>query len=110
MLPRQPASGGAPGKYVDAAVESLLREMVGTGAGFGDVEATIVGGATIFELQNLAAGAGARNVEAARDQLDSLEVPVVAEAVGGDVGRTVELDVATGRVTVSTADGETEAL
>nr|WP_267902869.1 hypothetical protein [Halomarina oriensis] len=110
MLPKQPRSGGMPGKYVDTSIESLLRDCVGSGAGFGDVEATIVGGATIFELKDLAAGAGERNVEAAREQLDALDVPVVAEAVGGEAGRTVELDVATGTVTVSTADGETEVL
>ena len=110
MLPKQPVDGGTPGKYVDAAVESLLREMIAAGSGLGDIEAYVVGGATIFELRGLADGAGERNVEAARAQLDALDVPVVAEAVGGDVGRTVELDVATGRVTVSTADGETEAL
>ena len=110
ILPKQPADGGTPGKYVDAAVEALLREMIAAGSGLGDIEAYVVGGATIFELRDLAEGAGERNVKAARDQLDSLEVPVVAEAVGGDVGRTVELDLATGRVAVSTADGETEEL
>jgi chemotaxis protein CheD len=110
MLPRQPTSGGPPGKYVDTAIEALLREMVGNGAGFGDVEATVVGGATIFELKDIAAGAGERNVTAARETLDALEIPVAAEAVGGEVGRTVELDVATGTVTVSTADGESTAL
>nr|WP_282594531.1 chemotaxis protein CheD [Halomarina salina] len=110
MLPNQPADSGNPGKYVDAAVEALLRDMIAAGSGLGDIEAYVVGGATIFELRDLATGAGERNVEAARDQLDSLDVPVVAEAVGGDVGRTVELDLTTGRVTVSTADGETEEL
>ena len=110
MLPNQPADGGTPGKYVDAAIESLLREMIAAGSGLGDVEAYVVGGATIFELRDLADGAGERNVEAAREQLDSLDVPVVAEAVGGEVGRTVELDLATGRVAVSTAAGETEEL
>jgi len=110
MLPKQPASGGTPGKYVDTAIESLLRDVVGAGGGFGDVEAYVVGGATIFELQDLDADAGERNVEAARTQLDALDVPVVAEAVGGETGRTVELDVAAGTVTVSTANGESAVL
>jgi chemotaxis protein CheD len=84
--------------------------MVAAGAGFGDVEAYVAGGATIFELDDLATGAGARNVEAARETLDALDVDLTAAAVGGEVGRTVELDVPTGRVTVATADGGTETL
>ena len=39
---------------------------------------------------------GERNVVASRQVLHTLGVPLVGEAVGGDYGRTVRLDVSNG--------------
>jgi chemotaxis protein CheD len=43
---------------------------------------------------------GERNVVAARAALRAAGIPVVREAVGGTVGRSVRLDVASGAVEV----------
>lgn len=107
MLPeRRGAADGPDGKFVDTAVDAMLREMVSAGASYGGVEARVAGGATIFELEDIAADAGQRNVAAARAKLESLGVPVVGEAVGGDHGRSLEFDTGTGRIAVSTAHSE----
>jgi chemotaxis protein CheD len=98
------------GKYVDTAVPAALREMVEAGANFATVEARIVGGADIFELPALGKGIGRRNAAVAREEVERLNVPVVADAVGGDRGRTVEFDTGTGEVVVRTADDETTEL
>ena len=45
-------------------------------------------------------GIGARNVRAARATLHALAIPLLEEDVGGSHGRTVEYDLATGRVEV----------
>jgi chemotaxis protein CheD len=45
---------------------------------------------------------GERNLVAARQVLQTHGVPLVAEAVGGDFGRTVRLTVQDGRLEVST--------
>jgi chemotaxis protein CheD len=106
LRPRKDSdSEGDVGKYVDQAVPAALREMVDRGAGFANVEARLVGGADIFHLQALGKGIGAENARVAREEVERLNVPVVAEATGGDRGRTVEFDTATGAVTVRTADG-----
>ena len=49
---------------------------------------------------------GARNVQAARAACAAHDIPIVGEAVGGDVGRSVSFDVSTGRVHVRTVRGD----
>ncbi|WP_411965475.1 chemotaxis protein CheD [Haloferax sp. YSMS24] len=107
LLPRQETGHGASsGKYVDAAIQTMLREMVEAGAGYASIEARLVGGADIFELKALGKGVGRKNAAVAREELDRLDVPIVAEATGGEHGRTVEFDTATGRVEVTTAHSD----
>ena len=65
--------------------------------------AVLVGGAAMFS-NLLAPGlihTGERNVLATREALHAAGIPLRAEWVGGDYGRSVELDLATGRVTAS---------
>ena len=63
--------------------------------------ARIVGGASMFGTL-IASGVnmGERNVEAVRRSLDASGVPVVGADVGGDYGRSVYFNVATGVVRV----------
>ncbi|WP_416838709.1 chemotaxis protein CheD [Haloferax sp. DFSO52] len=104
LLPRQESGhGSSSGKYVDAAIQTMLREMVEAGAGYSTIEARLVGGADIFELKALGKGVGSKNAAVAREELDRLDVPIVAESTGGEHGRTVEFDTSTGRIEVSTA-------
>lgn len=107
ILPERAAGDDvAPAKFVDSATESLLRELATAGASYGDVEARIVGGASVVDFPDLPDDVGQRNVRAARETLERLEVPIVAEAVGGDHGRTVVFDTATGAVRIHTAFGD----
>jgi chemotaxis protein CheD len=104
MLPeRPPDAGGATGTFVDEVTETMTRELISEGASYGDLRAALVGGATIFELPGIDTKVGSRTVEMARERLSELGIPVVAEAVGGTVGRTASFDTATGVVTVETA-------
>jgi chemotaxis protein CheD len=104
MLPeRAPGGGGATGTFADEVTETMTRELISEGASYGDLRAALVGGATIFELPGIDTEVGGRTAETARERLTELGVPVVAEAVGGSVGRTVSFDVATGTLTVETA-------
>jgi chemotaxis protein CheD len=109
MLPRATDvdTRAAPvGKFVDTTVEALLRSVVGAGSTYGDIEACLVGGADLFDLEALPDDTGARSVAVAREELAAMDVPVVAAATGEQSGRTVEVDVLTGAVTVSTAADE----
>lgn len=107
MLPRKDdGAGTTDGKFLDTAIHAMLREMGGRGADYGSIEAKIAGGATIFQLAGLDSEAGTRNIEAARDECSSLDIPVVSEDVGGTSGRRIEFDTASGDFVVHTTDME----
>ncbi len=97
-----------PGKYANTAIRELLRQMVERGATYTQVEAKLVGGSDMFEFENFGDGIGERNIEAARRELEKLGVPIVAEDVGGEFGRTVEFCPATGSIDVTTATADHE--
>lgn len=111
MLPRkEDGVGSADGKFVDTAIHAMLREIIGAGAGYGTIDARIAGGANIFQLDGLASDAGQRNAEAARDELQALDVAVVGEDTGGQRGRRVEFDTASGDLVVHTIDSDATRL
>jgi chemotaxis protein CheD len=108
-----PASGGAVKpetvhKFADHAVPALLDGMVERGASPVFLQASLVGGASMFVA--VGQDVGRRNAVAVRELIAQRRVPVVAEAVGGSRGRTVKVDVAMGTVSVREAGGTEEVL
>lgn len=104
MLP-EPASGrqGGPGRFASTAVPSLVETLVAAGASRERLVAKITGGASMFSGLSPSGvmAVGARNAEAVRLALERLGIPVVAEDLGGNWGRTVHLQAADGRLVVS---------
>ncbi len=109
LLPSAHRSGDVhrPAKFVDAAIEAMAAELVARGAARQRLAAKIFGGANMFEpLLGAADNAvGARNIRSARETLVALAIPLLAEDVGGNFGRTVEFDLASGRVRVRAVRG-----
>ncbi len=91
-----------PAKFPASAVVTLLAEMARLGADARRVRAKLVGGASMFANLLPAGGIniGDRNVAAARQALEANHVPVVAEDVGSDHGRSVHFHLDDGRVEV----------
>ena len=91
-----------PAKFPASAVVTLLAEMARLGADARRVRAKLVGGASMFANLLPAGGIniGDRNVAAARQALEANRVPVVAEDVGSDHGRSVHFHLDDGRVEV----------
>jgi len=91
-------------KFADTAVIKLLEDMVLLGAGRSKIVAKLAGGASMFSFDNESEimGIGARNIEASRNILYSLKIPILAEDVGGNYGRTVELNSNNGKLLVKT--------
>jgi len=109
LLPHHALTADTPsaGKAASTAIPAMLSRMRSLGATH-DIEARLVGGASMFATL-LAPGAislGARNVQAARAACAAHDIPIVGEAVGGDFGRSVYFDVATGTVHVRTVRGD----
>jgi chemotaxis protein CheD len=105
LLPSPALTRGAtnPAKFPQTAVPALLEQMAARGANPRRVTARLAGGASMFAALS-APGTiqmGERNVVASRQVLNSHGVPVIAESVGGEYGRTVRLHVTGGRIDVS---------
>jgi chemotaxis protein CheD len=110
LLPNRPSSNphGSESKYVDAGIRQIIDELLRAGANRETLVAKIAGGANMFETsyQTLINSVGARNAKSARQILGSLDIPIIGEDVGGNRGRTVEFDLATGKMLVYCAHTE----
>jgi len=85
-------------KYVDAAIDSMIKKMVTQGANKENLEAKLVGGANMFS--SLESDIGKDNILSAREKLKKEGIKIVGKSVGGNIGRLVEFSVASGIVTV----------
>jgi chemotaxis protein CheD len=101
-----------PGKVPQTAVPELLAQMAALGARADRTTARLVGGASMFASLTTAGTIqmGERNVVASRVVLAQHGLPITAEAVGGDFGRTVRLQTADGRVEISSVSHGTSDL
>jgi len=92
-------------RFATTAVPMLIEEMAAAGADPARLEARLAGGASMFAAL-MAAGQmnmGERNLTAARQAITDAGIPLLAEAVGGGIGRSVRFTSDTGRVVISTA-------
>jgi len=106
MLPnsKEFSNVNRPEKYADLGIPLFLGAMIKHGAGKNRLMAKLIGGAQMFtgadkkQLFNI----GERNIEMSRKVLKSIAIRVVSEDVGGNKGRTMYLDLATGEVLIRT--------
>jgi chemotaxis protein CheD len=95
-----------PAKYADTGVALLAEEMRRRGASQNRMVARLAGGARMFAaLLSSGINMGQRNIDATRKALYRLNIPVVAEDVGGEYGRSVRFVAATGAMTVRSLMG-----
>jgi chemotaxis protein CheD len=109
VLPAAPSDKAVttPGKFADTAVPALLDEMRRQGAAPARLHCKLAGGAAVLALGGGGSlpNIGQRNTEAVRAALARARVRVLAEETGGNQGRTVRLEAATGRTLVRTVRG-----
>ena len=95
-----------PAKYADTGVALLAEEMRRRGASQNRMVARLAGGARMFAaLLSSGINMGQRNLDATRKALYRLNIPVIAEDVGGEYGRSVRFVAATGAMTVRSLVG-----
>jgi Chemotaxis protein; stimulates methylation of MCP proteins len=89
-------------KFPSTAVPLLLEGMRALGANRSRIVAKLAGGASMFTalLPSTGLQMGERNVMATRAALAKVNIPVVAEDVGGGHGRSVYFCVSSGAVEV----------
>ncbi|WP_257350024.1 chemotaxis protein CheD [Pseudalkalibacillus decolorationis] len=108
MLPSSNISKGSSfnlAKYADTAIPAMVSELNHTfNTTRNRLHAKIAGGAQMFQFSNQSdtMRVGPRNVEAVKETLQSLNIPILVEEIGGTNGRTIEFDPVTSKLTVRT--------
>lgn len=89
-------------KFADTGIEEMVRQVVDAGASRAALKAKIAGGAQMFAFsaENDLLRVGARNVEAVKEKLSALRIPIVAEDTGKSYGRTIEFYPESGELLV----------
>lgn len=91
-----------PAKFADLGIPLIIGEMKKRGARTNRLRAKLVGGAQMFSGldSKMTLNIGQRNTEKARLMLQQYGVPILAEEVGGNRGRTMIFDTTDGRVLI----------
>jgi chemotaxis protein CheD len=101
-----------PHKYADLAVPSLVELVLATGARRTRLEATLVGGAAMFQFGGGSGQEiGQRNTAAVTRLVEAARIPIRAAQVGGNKGRTLRVHVGADiSITVREAGGREQQL
>jgi chemotaxis protein CheD len=100
-----------PSRFVNSAIALIIEEMEKRGCPKSRLMAKIFGGAHMFSFisTDSVLNVGQKNIEVALAALKETGVKVAGQEVGGTFGRTIELNLADGRVLVKTVSwGEKE--
>lgn len=107
LLPGPRPAGDAmfnmPAKYGDEALNRMIEAFMENGGKKQRLRAALIGGARIFSAeQEVDNEVGPRNVRAMRSLVKSKEIPILAEELGGRIGRSVYFTLPTRRLEVKT--------
>jgi chemotaxis protein CheD len=112
-----PSAGRKFFKYADQAIGALVEALRQEGVSLENLEAKITGGSKMFEgavefdkSSQPKPGIGERNVEAVKEHLARLSIPLRGEELGGNEGRTVMFDTVSGEFTITNSRGDKKVL
>ena len=89
-----------PAYFADKAIPLLFKKMGDMGANRASSWIKLVGGAAVIKDSNYL-DIGNRNVLEIRKIIWKQGLGPIAEDIGGEISRTVEIEVATGKITIS---------
>ncbi len=105
VLPDSRGQGQPPGKYADTAVPETVRRLKELAGGDAlHLTAKIAGGAKMLPFQQ-GQTIGEQNVQAVERLLAAEGIVIVGRCCGGEHGRRLLVEAATGIVTVETVGG-----
>jgi chemotaxis protein CheD len=88
LLPYDAGDGQASSRFGNLAVRGLIEEVLALGAEQDHLQAKLFGGACVLDaFRSRANHLGAKNVEVARRELQTANIPILGEDVGGYKGR-----------------------
>jgi chemotaxis protein CheD len=107
VLPASQGRNGPPGKFADTAVPMMIQCLQELAPGERlKLQAKIAGGANMFAAADARNSIGVQNVAAVERILDALHIPIAGRHCGGEQGRRMMLDAATGLVTIDVVGAE----
>ncbi|NLJ99361.1 MAG: chemotaxis protein CheD [Tissierellia bacterium] len=91
-------------KFVDTGIELLIEKMIQNGAFKRNLTAKVTGGSQMFAFgkNNDILKIGQRNTLATKKKLNELNIQIISEDIGGNYGRTIELNAEDGLLLVKT--------
>ena len=107
MLPSGPANSGSPVKFIDTGLDTFLRALEAQGAVLNRSTLKAAGAAAMLTVGGGLA-IGKRNAETMQSSLTERGLNLTASSLGGNVGRTVQLEVADGRFLIKSLSSVTE--
>jgi chemotaxis protein CheD len=107
MLPNGPANGSSPVKFIDTGIDNFLKAMEARGALLNRCLIKAAGAAAMLTVGNGLA-IGKRNAETMQAALTERGLSLTAASLGGNSGRTVQLEVADGRFLIKSLSSVTE--
>ena len=107
MLPNGPANAASPVKFIDTGLDAFLKSVEAKGASMNRSVLKAAGGAAMLTVGGGLA-IGKRNAEAMNTALAQRGLSLSATALGGTVGRTVQLEVGDGRFLIKSLSSVTE--
>jgi chemotaxis protein CheD len=99
VLPAACGRKDMPGKFADTAIPHMLDLLQRMGVCGNSLVAKLAGGAHMFG-RSMPMDIGESNVQAIASSLAQLGINVAAKDIGGDKGRRVTLDCATGELLI----------
>lgn len=92
-------------KFADTGIEDLVLALEQKGIKRTSLTAKIAGGAAMFQFSGKSelGSVGERNVKAVKEMLSELHIPIAAEDIGADYGRTIIFDNCSKKLTIRSA-------
>lgn len=98
LLPFWNGNGLQSLKFGNISIPKLIECMLDKGANLNTMEAKIFGGAAINFSASEAMMIGEKNILVAKEILSDYKIKIVAEDLGGSLGRKIQLNVENGKV------------
>ena len=92
-------------KYADTGIVHLVDCLLSEGVRPNSMRAKIAGGSQMFQFSNPSSEMmriGPRNVEAVKERLQAMHIPLISEDCGGNNGRTIEFNPDNGKLMIKT--------
>ena len=107
MLPSGPANSSSPVKFIDTGLDTFLCALEAQGVVLNRSTLKAAGAAAMLTVGGGLA-IGKRNAEMMQTSLTERGLNLTAASLGGNVGRTVQLEVADGRFLIKSLSSVTE--